>query len=46
MRAILLLLLAVAPAWAVSGPLLTFSSPASARVDVAADPAKPIDARW
>jgi hypothetical protein len=39
MRAILAVLLAAAPAWAVSGPLLTFSSPASERVDVAVDPA-------
>ncbi len=39
MRAFLAVLLLSAPAWAVGGPLLTFTSPASERVDVAVDPA-------
>lgn len=39
MRVLIAVLLLAAPAWAVDGPLLTFSAPASDRVDVAVDPA-------
>lgn len=41
MRAILmpLLVLAAAPSWAVSGPVLSYGSPASPQVDVATDAA-------